>query len=155
LQRAFTKLKIAAKDGPAKGWYDKIEHARKTDELLIYVRHARNADEHGVEEITQKQMRHILMKPKDRTKRTQVDYVGMRTDPSGNTTVAAGPIAMQNLNIEVTPSKVVLIPVRDRGSTYQPPAQHLGMPITPDPIEVARLALAYLEATLADAEQFR
>jgi hypothetical protein len=42
VQRAFTKMKIATINGPSKGWYDKIENERRTDDLLRYIRHARN-----------------------------------------------------------------------------------------------------------------
>ena len=37
----------------SKGWFDRVKHVRKTDKILSYILHARNADTHGVERITQ------------------------------------------------------------------------------------------------------
>ena len=47
VQRVYTRLIKATEHGSSKGWSDQVKHARKTDELLSYVHHARNADEHG------------------------------------------------------------------------------------------------------------
>lgn len=50
-ERTFRKLRLATRSGPTKSWSDQIEHDRQNDELLVYVRQARNADDHGLEEI--------------------------------------------------------------------------------------------------------
>jgi hypothetical protein len=64
VQRAFTKMKIATKHGASKGWYDKIENERRSDDLLSYIRHARNADEHGIDPVTIRKPGGIGIKPK-------------------------------------------------------------------------------------------
>src|SRR5258705_7260992 len=51
IQRSYTKLRIACRSGPSKGWCDNVFHTRNADDLLNYVLHARNADEHGVAKI--------------------------------------------------------------------------------------------------------
>src|SRR5690348_7732201 len=53
VQRAYTRLRIACREGGSKGWCDQVFNARDTDELLRYVHQARNADEHGVDKITE------------------------------------------------------------------------------------------------------
>jgi hypothetical protein len=52
VQRSYTKLRIACRAGSSKGWCDQVFAARNADDLLKYVLHARNADEHGVAAIT-------------------------------------------------------------------------------------------------------
>src|SRR5258708_7308976 len=37
IQRAYTKLRIACREGPSKGWCDNVFGLRNTDELLRYV----------------------------------------------------------------------------------------------------------------------
>jgi hypothetical protein len=50
----YSKLLQGSKlsGGSAKGWYDLKMHERKNDSLLSYIHHARNADEHGIKDIT-------------------------------------------------------------------------------------------------------
>ena len=50
----YNKLKEGAQtSGSSIGWYGRIKKDRKSDPLLSYVHHARNCDEHGIEEVTQ------------------------------------------------------------------------------------------------------
>ena len=44
----YGALEQGAKSGRSKGWFDSKKHERKTDPLLNYLHHARNADEHSL-----------------------------------------------------------------------------------------------------------
>ena len=146
-RRSFTKMKIAAKDGPSKGWYDNIENQRKADELLSYVRHARNADEHGIDRIVKKKSACVGISPKTGNS-LFVDYMEI-----GQGSLTLGPQAAANAKIEFTPASVQLASVYDRGIVYQPPATHLGENLkkSTDPIEIGTHALAFLRGTIDDA----
>jgi hypothetical protein len=49
----YSKLEQGAKGcGPSDAWFGRKKYDRKTDPLLRYIHHARNADEHGLEAVT-------------------------------------------------------------------------------------------------------
>src|ERR1700732_2996063 len=51
----YSKLENGAKGGGrSEAWFGRMKHDRKNDELLNYIHHARNVDEHGIERITEK-----------------------------------------------------------------------------------------------------
>ena len=147
VQRAFTKMKIATKNEPSKGWYDKIENERHTDDLLSYIRHARNADEHGVDPVTIQKPGGIGIKPKVGNSLI-VDHLEI-----GGGKIVMGP-EMANAEIVFIPASVHLSAVLDRGIYYQPPKTHLGTPLESDtPVAVAKTALSYLERVLSEAKE--
>jgi hypothetical protein len=147
LQRSFTKLKIATTNTSAKGWYDTVENIRKTDELLSYVRHARNADEHGVERITDQKPAHVTINPKQ-GKDLIVDH--LQVGPHG---VRMGPKLAEQAKVEFHPESITLVSVRDRGSIYQPPKSHLGKELHQcTPVSVADLALTFVKHILDEAQ---
>ena len=149
IQRTFTKMKIATTKGASKGWYDKIESQRRDDELLSYIRHARNADEHGVEPVTVQRPGGIGIGPKIGNS-LYVDHLEIR-----NGEMIIGPELAKNAKIEFIPASVHLSSVRDRGLDYQPPRNHLGTTLQETtPIVVAQAALKYLQTMLSEAEQF-
>lgn len=60
--------------------------------------------------------------------------------------------AAAQLDIVFTPGGMHLLPVMDRGKTYQPPTHHLENELPmPNPISIAELAISYLETKLAEA----
>src|SRR6266567_2927832 len=60
--RVFLRLKKATERGSGKGWFDNITHDQRTDELLKYLLHARDAAEHGIEPITEKRFSSVGLK---------------------------------------------------------------------------------------------
>jgi hypothetical protein len=176
-QRTFTRLRKATERGSSKGWSDNVLDVRSNDELLSYILHARNADEHGIEPITHRQASGFTLHPKEekpwgaastmremsRRAEDHIASLGMEleirsapqpgevlSEPSGRiiTRLAA--------EVRFYPERVRLVPVRDRGRVYQPPSNHLGTPINDaSPIGIATLAVAYLEAIISEAEKFR
>jgi hypothetical protein len=148
IQRAFLKLKKASERGAAKGWFHGIEHTRTTDEMLSYIRHARNADEHGIERITSKLPGGPMIVPKE----GNMLHIGhMEMTPFG---VKMDPETEKNSKWVFIPSKVLLASVRDRGADYAVPRNHLGTPIGPaTPLAVAELALKFLADTIVEAHK--
>lgn len=150
-QRVFTRMRKATNDGPSKGWFDGILNVRGDDDLLSYILHARNAEEHGIERITSARPGGLKvniggdgyvdsMKIEQKADAVKVTY-------RGKNPITFEPIA----------ASVDLIAVLDRGIMYQPPKTHLGEKLSAvTPIAVAELAQAYLDKIMTEAdEKFR
>jgi hypothetical protein len=135
--RVFTKLEQGAKAAATtKSWFGTKVHQRRTDPLLCYLWHARNADEHAVLEITQPQpgtVREIAP--------TAEDLEGLKRSRE-----AAGknePMTVLAM-LEITPPHIRLLPVVNRGQTYYPPPGLV-------PFDAGQQALATLDAILNEA----
>jgi hypothetical protein len=140
IQRAYTKLRIACREGPSKGWCDNVFSLRNTDDLLRYVHQARHADEHGVAKITEEKQGTIGVGPKEGDS-LEVDHAQI-----GRGQIVTGPKMAANARIIVTPGEVCLVPVRNRGAT------HLGEELSSATLlEVAERADRFLRGKLDDA----
>jgi hypothetical protein len=142
--RVFTKLEQGAKlSSKGKAWWGNQLHQRRTDPLLRYLWHARNADEHTLQRINELQPAQAqVIEP------TKEDIEQLERAMKKETRPWA-PLGM----VQWTPEHVVLLPVVDRGVRYEPPKEHLGRPIdNSSPAHIAALALAYLDAMLKQAE---
>ena len=129
------------------GWNSKYERLRRTDELLCYLLNARGAEEHTVNEITEK-------KP---------GFVGI--NPAfGNVliidrlTVRNGVIDIKSpmpIKIDIQQPKVNINPVTNRGRTYPVPGTHLGVAVdSTDLVKLAELGIVFYETAVLDAEAF-
>lgn len=148
----FSDLEQGAKGfGKSTGWFREIKHQRKNDPLLCYLHHARNAYKEGVP----------LGADLDRQKYVFVE--------GGKPTAAVEEIvgntgefrklADQQPNLEKVdemrfyPDRLRLIRVKDRGVEFDPPTEHLGLPIDDvEPKAVARLMVQYIEEMIDEAE---
>lgn len=148
--KIFSKLEQGAKiSGPSKAWYGRQKHTRRTDPLLSYVHHARNADEHGILPITDLKPGGIGIRSAGTT---QIKKMVIKTDKDGGSLEAE--TSGDPLLITITPSIVRLIPVFDHGDEYKPPTEHLGAIISdPAPVVIAELALAFLRAMTDEASK--
>lgn len=108
-----------------KGWKkleSELVKQRTDDQLLNYLRHARNADEHSLQQVS--------------------------TDWIAN--LRASDVAPGSVKVEWDIWDRPLLPVKNRGITYNPPTEHLGQSIlsrlkkgTAEPIVLADLALHF------------
>jgi hypothetical protein len=141
--RVFTKLEQGSKSSSKSvAWWREKLCQRRRDALLCYLWHARNADEHTIEEITERQdTKKTIVQPKSRI------VTLMEQGLIGS------PIAPLEA-IETTLVNVRLRDVMDRGMLYVTPGEHLGIPILDaSPANVASLALAYLDLMLKEANE--
>lgn len=105
-----------------------IAHLRNTDPLLRYLRHARNADEHSIQPVA--------------------------TEWQANLRATA--VESGHVKLEWKPWDRPLLPVRNRGVTYEPPTTHLGRSLVEmrrdsrlaEPVFVAELALRFYRELL-------
>jgi hypothetical protein len=127
------------------GWKGKFEVARKRDPLLSYLINARGADEHTVEEITEKKPGSIGIGPGHtgsvHIKSLEFGPDGIKFDGEGS------------LKLTFSPASIQLLPVVNRGRTYLVPTQHKGTPIQPGILNIAKAGLDFYAKLVADAEE--
>jgi hypothetical protein len=137
-------------DLKSEGWFGKIQGQRRGDDLLSYLLHARNSNDHGVEQVLERDpartevgrgARHVYI---DELVIEQGKIKTLRGSQDG------GPIRVEHI-----PEKISLRPVVDRGVTYNPPKSFLGKTI-PDhsPQAVGKVALEFMARVFAEAEGF-
>ena len=109
-------------------WQGKCKRQRKKDQLLRYLEHARNADQHSIQLILDDVPEQIVT-------------VGGDTVYVGNDVVVIAP-------------RIELLPVKDRGEGYDPPVEHLGKALAErGPLAVAELGLAFYAGFVEQAER--
>jgi hypothetical protein len=142
--RVFTKLEQGAKvRSKSNAWWGSKVHQRRTDPLLCYLWHARNADEHTLQRINRLQPAQAnVIEP------TKEEIAQLERAMKNQTR----PWAALDM-VEWTPEDVLLLPVVDRRVRYDPPKEHLGKAIeSSSPAHIGGLALAYLDGMLKEAE---
>ena len=125
LERVWDKAEAHYGRSPKwSGWSGKYKVLRSTDPLLLYVRQARNAEQHSVEEVT-----------------TQVEGgfgiglgTGVDSAAINHLEISDGKIQSQDVSpgmlIAPLPRFVRLLSVTNRHRSYAPPTVHLGKPST-------------------------
>ena len=109
-------------------WQGKFKRQRKKDQLLRYLEHARNADQHSLQLV--------------------LDDVPKQTVKAGGDTVYVG-----NSVVTIAP-RIELLPVENYGEWYNPPVEHLGEALARrDPLKVAELGLTYYAGFVEQAER--
>ena len=154
VERAWNKARAHYGRSPKFGnWSAKIEALRKSDPLLSYLNNARGAEEHTVAEITTRQPSSIGI--------GLADGVGVQPDGSihiEHLEINSGPGGLQvksaqPLNISFFPAKTSLLPVTNRGRTYEVPITHIGYQIDPHNLPgLARLAIDFYHDAISAAE---
>jgi hypothetical protein len=143
----FAKLGEGAKgDTKSEGWFARVLGEQRSDPLLRFLYHARNAEEHGLDRSIEQAYDIRVMAGV----RLEVDAT---LEPNGDVTFrnASEPREVVHFALKGTPKAIV---DRRSGKTIEPPTEHLGSPITdPSIFGIARLAVAYLERLVCDAQQ--
>lgn len=136
-------------NGKSAAWFGRMKSERKKDELLSYVYHARNTEEHGLEvstehrktsEIKEVKGDGVTMLPPEAAQPNHVTR--FKSENGGNVT------------FKILLPGVYLVPVIDArfGDTFQPPTYHLGKEFkSRRPKEVAEAAYTYLTELVAQA----
>jgi hypothetical protein len=123
---------------------EKKLHERRTDPLLRYLWHSRNADEHTLQQITE--MKEASAKKVEPTQ-SDVDELNRAMANEKRPFVPLG-------LIEVVWAHIKMLDVTDRGITYPAPESHLGTQITDtSPANIVNLSLAFFDSMIAEAAQ--
>ena len=108
-------------------WQGKFKSQQRNDQLLRYLEHARNADEHTIQLI--------------------LDDIPKQTVTVGGDTVYDGN------DVVIIAPRIELRPVKDRGEWYDPPVEHLGKALAGrDPLKVAELGLTFYAGFVEQAD---
>lgn len=127
-------------------WQGKYQSLRKKDMLLRYLKQARDADNHSIQDIAE-------LKP---------GYTGLNfADPRGgyikNLEIQNGQIVRYEGDpavLTIRPPHPVALPVKNSGQWYNPPTSHLGLPVADaNPVSLAILGLKFYEDFLMSVEQ--
>ena len=147
LERVWFKAFAHYKKSPKwQGWQARFEKERKDDPLLSYLRNARGADEHTVSDIVEHQQSHIAIVPGEQggTIRNLRISGGVAT---AETTGTSG--------VVFNPARIKLLPVVNRGVTFDVPGKHQGNTLDPENVvSVAEVGLQYYEKFLNEANTF-
>lgn len=138
LEKAAVKLGFACNGTKLEPWFGSIIAERRQDEVLAYLKNARDADFHGIEPIT----------------RHEPSWLGIGTRGSGGFIdrividrgrIKMGPMAARNARITIAPASIQLVPVKNRGRTYPVPGPDRSL------ISIGDRGLAYYRSKLAEA----
>ena len=144
LNRAFNKLQHGAKQGKSGPWAGRIRHDLKTDELLCYLKNARDAHEHGVERVVSQEGTAEPMLSGDPKFLTSIT---IRFD-DGSEMTAGGP---DRPFMKIVDFRLRLVPATNHGRTYAPPTSHLGASLVSVTAEaIGELALTYLDSKIRE-----
>ena len=145
VEKLWTKLLKAVRDEKGfQQWHMPYTSQRKTDPLLLYIAHARDVDQHTIEEL-------LGVRP------GPVEYRNLTFGPGSLSIMSNGDIHHDGrTSISGTvirhPPRVALLPVTNRGIVYPVPSTHLGTPCNREPLAVAEAALAFYARMVTDAE---
>jgi len=156
VSRFYSKLEQGSKGcGKSVGWYGRIKHQRRKDPLLSYLHHARDSDEHSIEDIVRRRASGASIKfPSAKEVRFSAN---IRMNSDGTMEVQNQSIETPDgrfTDVEVENPRIQLVTVRDDrfGDKFDPPKEHMGAGIIDtSPLGIANIALEYLEATLQEA----
>ncbi len=159
VSRFYSEMEQGAKGCKVSApWFGKKKHERKKYELLSYIHHARNSDEHSLERITSRSADLFsYQSPKEFGDFSAEFMLECKDDGTFRTfdpklTLGDGTVAdLRSVN-----PRIVLRDVKDdlHNDVFKVPTTHLGKPLrNPSPEDVALLTIEYLERFLADAEK--
>lgn len=143
LQRSVTKIEQAVKGHTsAQARFNDLKHAQREDEVLAYLKAARDTDEHGLKAVTDRETSYGF-NPKPGRSSIHVDYMG--TDENGE--LQMGPAAQASLDLVSVESSTVLRPVTNRGRTYAVPRLY-GAGENPTPFALGEYAISRIRAAI-------
>jgi hypothetical protein len=126
-------------------WQQLFRAERKSDPLLCYLTHARNADTHTIQDTLNQTPAAVGLGPAYGNS-WHIEKLEIR---KGQITHYSGD---KLLKITFIPGRLELVAFVDRGVNYQPPTSHRGKSLSKtDPVSVAEVGLAYYEAFISEA----
>ena len=148
----YTQLEQATKpDVSSRQWYGAKKRQRKSDPLLSYMHHARNADEHTLEQVSDFKPGRISIGqpgslPPGKSARVVMN-IEKPVDFEYSFPGAESPL------IEMNSLKLRAKPVTDRGIQYEIPKSHLAKEISnPTPEKLAELTVQFVSDLIVEAE---
>lgn len=127
-------------------WQAKYHHLRKKDMLLRYLKQARDADNHSIQDVTKIQPGSRGYKFVNPTG----GYIKHMEIRNGKVVHYEG----DPMIVEDKPPEPVAVPVKNNGEWFNPPTSHLEEPLrTAHPVFLAELGLKFYAEYLAAVEE--
>jgi hypothetical protein len=144
----YSKLREGAKtDGKSKAWFGRVKHIRKTDELLSYIHHARNSEEHDLAgSLITKGIRFV---PAD----SRITFTENDDGSPSNIFIPENMKKGEAVGRMMAP-EMRLTSVKDGryNDVFHPPSSHLGKPLADNSlVTIMRLAMQYLDGLVSEA----
>lgn len=129
-------------------WQGKYKKHRKDDELLRYLKEARDADEHTVEDIVQKEYGSMGIKP---AHQNNIHHVERMIIDNGRLVHYEG----DPIKIEFIPARVTACSFTSSGIKYDIPNKHMDKEINDpkNPLILAGLGLEFYKKLVNEAEK--
>jgi len=147
LEKVWTKVErscqaIRHKFEPWQGTYHRL---RKKDMLLRYLKQARDADNHSIQDFTKIELGS-----------RKIRFANPKGGNIKHMEIRGGEIAAYEgdpIIVEDQPPQPVAVPVKNNGEWYNPPTSHLGNPVTNHhPVVLAELGLKFYENYINEVE---
>ncbi len=146
IEKCWNKTKDAFADGDYGPWRGNHDSVRKSDPLLRYVSHARDAEEHTLTDTLAQEPASIGINPASGTSL----YIQELRVIGGVMSIKSP----QPVKVTIQPGRLRLLSATSRGVTYAPPSEHLGRPLeSSEPLYVANRAIDYYERLLGEADR--
>lgn len=148
LEKVWTKVERSCQTFPSKfePWQGSYKRLRKKDMLLRYLKQARDADEHSIQDVTQ-------VAPGSRT----INFVNPRGGYIEHMEIRGGQIVAYSgdpIIVKDTSPHPVAVPVKNHGEWFNPPTTHLNVPITSQhPVVLADLGLKFYQQFVDEVER--
>lgn len=149
IENVYSRVKVAAGNHRKYlGFSSKVNHLRSRDELLIYLKQARNTAHHGIADTSRFLAGGLSIDSISPGGSVHIQH--MSIDGQGNTTIIpGGPV-----KVVIEPGKIEAVSCINRGIKYDPPENHLGKAIlSKNPIALAELGYKFYHDYLVSAEQ--
>ncbi|VVP01685.1 hypothetical protein PS862_02881 [Pseudomonas fluorescens] len=148
IEKAWIKVERACVSFQAKfqPWQGKFQSLRKKDMLLRYLKAARDADNHSIQDLASIENGYRA-----------INFANSNGGYIENLTISNGEIIEYSgdpIIVTDVPPRPVALPVKNNGSWYNPPTSHLGNAITTaHPTELAMLGLTFYNGFISDVEK--
>lgn len=146
--RVFTRLERAANATPkGKNWWGSQVHEWKKDELLQYVRQARDCTHHTIQEVAQQHPGRTTPITNATPQELEAVEEAARKMNKSHYTILGG--------FEIVFPHVEVLNIVNKGAKFKRPKMHLGKSIiATTPAEIGDLALIHLEKMIRQVESF-
>lgn len=149
LGRIYNKLAAATKGNPKSApWFGIQCNFRSADPLLLYLHQARHCHEHSIEAVVEAEPGSATFASDNggEVQNLRADLDGLR----GRIRLIPGTSGRVSGHLP----RLILVPVTNRGVTYDPPAQYGSPSGYQLPVKAADAALAIADSMLSDARKY-
>lgn len=154
----YSKLEQGAKsDSRSYAWFATKKKERADDELLRYLHHACNSDEHSLAELTKEgETGEAFFSDELTGGRIFSTWWIQNSEDQVQNLLIIDPKGREHRPIRTEIKKyLAIVAVTDRGVRYDPPTAHCKIQIEIDePLGIATLAVDYLAGLVAEAEAY-